>query len=102
AMRGIAGNEYPPAAIAVGNRDPQFPEADMVELDVEFSTCRRMQIAAEIEIVFRRTGRHRCVEKPSGAEIDAAEELPIALEIWMQDTEKRFSRIALEQVVQTL
>ncbi len=34
-MRGIACDENAAAAIAVSSRDPEIPEADVVELDVE-------------------------------------------------------------------
>ena len=84
AVRGVAGDEDAPDAILIGDRDAQVPEADVLELDVEFLADRRMQIAAEIEIVLRGAERHRRMEEPGGAEIDAAEELPVALQVGMQ------------------
>jgi len=56
----------------------------VLERDVEFLADRAMQQAAEIEIVFCGAERDRRVEEPGGAEIDAAEELPVALQIGMQ------------------
>ena len=84
AVRGIAGDEDAPVAILIGDGDAQIPEADMLEFDIEFRADRRMQIAAEIEIVLGGAERHRRMEEPGGAEIDPAEELPVAFQVGMQ------------------
>ena len=72
-MRRITGNENPTLPIAVGDRNPQFPEPDMLEFQFEPGSDRFMQKSLEIEIVRGGVGWHRCVEKPAAAKIDAAE-----------------------------
>jgi hypothetical protein len=72
----------------------------MLEVDIEFGTHRRVEIAAEIEIIPGGTDRHRSMEKPGGAEIDPAEELPVALQVGMQHVVKLLVGKALQQFVQ--
>ena len=83
-MRGVAGDEDAPDAILIGDRDAQLPKTDVLELDVELLADRLMHEAAEIEIVLGGAERHRRMEEPGGAEIDAAEELPVTLQLRMQ------------------
>ena len=101
-MRGIASNEDAAFVIRVGGRDPQLPEPDMVEFDVEVCTDRGVQMGAEIEIVFGGVGRNGRVEEPGCPEIDAAEELPISLQIGMQDVEEGFAGESLQQAMQLM
>ena len=100
AVRGIAGDEDAADAVLIGDREAQVPEADVLELDVEFVADRLMQEAAEIEIVFCGAERHRRVKEPGGAEIDAAEELPVALQVGMQHIVEGLVGKALQQLVQ--
>ena len=100
AVRGVAGDEDAAHAVLIRDRDAQVPKADVLELDVELLADRRMQKAAEIEIVFCRTERHRRVKEPGSAEIDAAEELPVALQVGMQHIVEGLVGEALQQPVQ--
>src|SRR5579871_2461954 len=88
AVGGVAGDEHSTLAVSIGDRDPQFPETNMLELDVELGTCRRKQVVSKIEIILRRIGRHGSVEKPGRAEVDATEKLPVTLQIGMQHIEE--------------
>ena len=69
-MRRVAGDEHAPGAIAVGQREAQVPEPDMLERDIEFRAGRFVQEAAKIEIVAVGVGRNRRMEEPRAAEID--------------------------------
>src|SRR5258708_15719575 len=102
AVGGSAGDENAPAAIVIGGGDAQIPEADVLERDVELRANGRIEIAAEIEIVPAGSERHRGMKEPGGAEIDAAKELPIALQIGMQHVVERLVRKSLQQLVKPL
>ena len=56
--------------------------------------------AMEVEIVLGGVGRHRGVEKPALADVDAAEELPVALQVGMHDAIGRAPGKTLKLVVQ--
>src|SRR5439155_14780934 len=78
AVRGVAGDEGAADLVFLRDRDPQIPEADVVELDREGKTRSLVQHAGEVEILARGVLRHRRVEEEALAHVDAAEELPIA------------------------
>src|SRR5947207_5388626 len=59
-----------------------------------------LQQSMKIVIIACRVGRHRRMEEPAFADIDSAEELPIAVKIGMNDAIGRAWRKALELVVQ--
>src|SRR5262249_20939324 len=61
-------------------------ELHIVGLASEGEAGRALQEAMEIIIVARRIGRHRGMEEPALLDIDAAEELPVALEVGMHDS----------------
>src|ERR1700676_523450 len=102
AVRGVAGDKDAPAAIVIGGGDAQIPEADVLEFDIELRAYRRKKAAAEIEIIPGGAERHRRMKEPGSAEIDAAEELPVALQIGMQHVVERLVRKSLQQLVQPL
>src|SRR5919112_4065741 len=74
AVRGVTRDEDPSFPVVVSHCKAQIPEADMLELDVELRADRFIKELAEVEPVLSGTERHRGVEKPARAEIDAAEE----------------------------
>ena len=61
------------------------------------ASCRKR---LEVEVVGGGAGRHRRMEEPAAAEVDAAQELPVALELGLQHVVERLARIALQQLVQ--
>ncbi len=102
-MRGVAGDEHAARAVAVGDREAQVPETDVLELDIELDTGRFVDQAPEVEVVPGRPGRHRRVKEPRRAEIDPAEEFPVALQVGMQNAEERLAGMPpLQQPVQSL
>src|SRR6476659_8420249 len=100
AVRRIAGYEDTARAIGIGNGEAQLPEADVVDLDIEFCACRLAHELPEIEVVLRGAGRHRGVEEPGAVQVHTAEELPVSLELGMQHAVERLARIALQQAMQ--
>ena len=72
----------------------------MVELAGEREAGDALQQAVEIEIAGRGVGRHRRVEEEALADVDAAEELPVAVEVRMQHAIGRALGKALEPLVQ--
>src|SRR5579864_988076 len=83
AVRRVAGDEDAADLIFIRDRDAQIPKSDMVEFGGKGETRHALNEALEIVIVGRRTFRHRRVKEPTLADIDAAEELPIAFQIRM-------------------
>ena len=79
-MRGVPGDEDSPGAIVLRDRDAQIPEADMFETARELETRGLVQQTGEIVVVARGIGRHRRVEEEALLGIDAAEELPVAVQ----------------------
>src|SRR5258708_39176196 len=102
AVGSIAGDEDAPAAIAIGGGKAQIPKTDMLEFDIELGACRGMDGAGKIEIVPGGSRRHRGMKEPGGAEIDPAEELPVALQIGVQHAVERLVRKSVQQPVQHL
>jgi hypothetical protein len=84
-MRGVAGNEDAADLVSLGHRDAQIPEPDIIEVAGERETGDLLQQAVKVVIVPGRIGRHRRMEKPALADVDAAEELPIAAQIRIDD-----------------
>ena len=77
-MRGVAGDEDAADLVVLGDRDAQIPEADVIEVAGEGKAGDFLQQAVKIVIVPGRIGRHRRMKEPALADVDAAEELPIA------------------------
>src|SRR4029450_10802055 len=96
AVCGIPGDEDMSSPIRVGDREAQVPEADVLELDVERLPYGCVKVRAEVEVVGGRPGRDRGVEEPGIAEIDAAEELPVALKLGLQNVEVGLAGIAAQ------
>ena len=99
-MRGVSGNERASDLIAIGDGDTQIPKSHIVEIADEREACGFVQQREEIVIVLRGIGRHWRVKEPALPGVDAAEELPIAFQIWMQHAIGRARRKTLELLVQ--
>src|SRR5579872_2930951 len=84
-MRRVAGDKDPSRLVSLGHRNPQIPEADMVECASERKAGGLLQQGPEVVVVAGRVGRHRRMKEPAFADVDAAEKLPIAVEIGMDD-----------------
>ncbi len=100
AVGGVARDKDAPDLILLRNRDAQVPEPHIVELARETEAGGALQQAMEVIIVARRIGRHRRVEEPALLGIDAAEELPVALEVGMHHAISGSRRKALELLVE--
>src|ERR1700722_4787267 len=99
-MRGVAGDEDAANLIGLGDGDTQVPETDIVEVGRERETCGFFEKRMEIVIVPRSVRRHRGMEEPAFADIDAAEELPVAVKVRIQHAIGRARWKALEFLVQ--
>ena len=99
-MRGIAGDEYASHLIAIGDGDAQIPKPHVVEIADEREARGFVQQRQEIVIVLRGIGRHRRMKEPALADVDAAEELPVPLQIGVQHAIGGARRKALEFLVQ--
>src|SRR5580658_5244477 len=84
-MRGVAGDEDAAGLVCLGHRDAQVPKPHIVELAGEGKTRGFLQQPVKVIIVARRVGRDRRMKEPALADIDPAEELPIAAQIGMND-----------------
>src|SRR5262249_50804110 len=100
AVGGVAGDEDAAHLVAVGGGDAQIPEAHIVELAGETESGGLLQQALKVVVVPRGVGRDRSVKKELLADVDAAEELPIALQIRMHDAVGGARRKALEPLVE--
>src|SRR5690348_5217517 len=78
-MGGIAGDEDAAATIAVGDRVAQRPEAGVVDVAGKIESGCLEERRPEIEAVASGDARDRRVEEETLADVDAAEELPVAL-----------------------
>src|SRR6185295_3900849 len=96
----IARDESAANLISLGDRDAQVPESHIVEIAGKGETGRTLQEAMKIVIVARRVSWHRRMEEPALFDIDAAEELPVALEVRMHDAIGGSRRKALELLVE--
>ena len=99
-VRGVAGNEDAAVSIRVGDGVAQLPEARIVDLAGEIEAGGRAQRRAEIEILALGVARDRRVEEEPLADIDAAEELPVTLEVRVQHAVSRARRKALQCLVE--
>ena len=77
----VAGDEHAPLAVLAGDHDAQIPEANVVELGMKVEAGRLVQQGEEVEVVGGGVLGHRRVEEEALADVDAAEELPVALEL---------------------
>ena len=98
-MRRVAGDEDPAGLVSLGHRDLEIPEADIVEIAGERETGGLLQQSVEVVIVARGVGRHRRMEEPAFADVDAAEKLPIAVQVGMDYPIGGARREALERLV---
>src|SRR5271166_1194566 len=98
-MRGVAGDEDAAGLVSLGHRDPQIPESDIIEIAGERKACGFLQQSMEVEIVARGVRRHRRMEEPALADVDAAEKLPIAVQLGMDDSIGGARRKTLEPLV---
>src|SRR5690242_4099783 len=102
AVCGIARNEDATGAIGLSHRIAQLPEARVIDLAYKIETGGAAQGCAEVEALSLGVARHRSVEEETLPNVDAAEELPITLQIRMQHAIGRARRKALELLVQLL
>ena len=80
-MGRVTGDEHPAFAIVVSQAEPQFPEADIIEIHIDRRADGLFQKSLEIEIIAGCPCRHRRVEKPVAVEVDTAKELPVAIHV---------------------
>src|SRR5579871_1030587 len=99
AVRRIPGDEHAPDLVPFGDSDAQVPEPHMVEFACEGATSGLLDEASKIKIVPRGIGGNGGMEKPSFSDVDAAEELPIALQVGMHDPVSRALRESLEALM---
>ena len=99
AVRGVAGDEHAADLVLLGDRDAQVPEADVVELGLERKAGRLLQQPVEIEIVPRGVLRHRRMEEEALADVDPAEELPVAVQVRVHRPVGRLRRKALAELL---
>src|SRR5262249_502521 len=102
AVGGIACNKDAARAIALGNREAQVPKPDVIERNAKLGTGRGVEKVGKVEGVPGRGGWDGSVEKPAAAEIHAAEELPVAVKLRVENAVEGFAGIALQQAVQAL
>lgn len=74
----------------------------MLELDIKRCSDSIFQISLEVEVVCRGSRWHWRMEEPGIAQIDAAEEFPVALEFRLKHVVVRLAGKALKQLVQSL
>ena len=72
----------------------------MIELASKFETRRLVEQRGKVEIIAGRVAGHGRMEKPAFFRIDAPEELPIAVQVRMQDPIGRLHRKTLEALAQ--
>ena len=92
-MGRITGNEYTTFAIVVGKAEPQFPEADIVELYINGCTNGCFEKCLKVEIVLGGSWCHRRMEEPVAVEINPAKELPVTVHVWVDGIEDRLVAI---------
>src|SRR4029079_12912331 len=76
-VRSVPGDEGAPDPIALGDRYSQVPEPDVVERASKLEAGDALQQGVNVEIVGGGVRRHRGVEEPAFADVDAAEKLPV-------------------------
>src|SRR4051812_32468458 len=81
AVRSIARDENAARAIALGERDAQVPEADVLDLPSEGKAGGALGETVKVEVVALGAERHRGMEEPAFADVYPAEEPPVALEV---------------------
>ena len=97
---GVTGDEDAVRPIVLRHRQPQIPEADMVERAGELEAGDPVEQGGKVEIVPGGVVGHGCVEEPAFVRVDAAEELPVAVQVRMQDPVSRLHREPLEALAQ--
>src|SRR5437773_1609203 len=98
----IAGDEHATLAVLAGQHDAQVPEANVVELGMEVEARRLMEQSQEVEVVRRAVFGQGCMKEEPLAHVDAAEELPVALQLRLHDSVSCGRREAVEELVQLL
>ncbi len=99
-MGRVAGDEDATRVIGVRHRDPEVPEADMLQLEGDLRADRGAQQSGAVQRLARRAHRDRRVEEEGRAEVDAAEEAPVALQLRVEDAEEGLAGEALQQPMQ--
>src|SRR5690242_735971 len=97
AVAGIASNEDPPHAVAPGNLDAQVPEADVVEVGGKGKARGLVEQSRKVVVLALRLTGHWSVEEPSFAHVNSAKELPVALQLRLENAIGRALREALFQ-----
>ena len=90
---GIARYETTTGPIAVRQRKPQIPKTDVLKRYLELSTNRLMQKRLEIEVIRCGTERDRRVHEPGATQVNATQELPVPLQVGVQDVVIGFTGI---------
>src|SRR5215471_19568069 len=98
-MRGVARYEDAAGTVSLGYGDLQVPETDVIKIAGEWKAGRFLQQSMKVEIVARGVRRHRRVEEPAFADVDAAEKLPVAVQRGMNDPIGGTRRKTLEPLV---
>src|SRR5712691_5848221 len=98
----ITGDEHAPQAVLAGDHNAQVPEANVIELRLELKAGGGVKQAEKVELVRCSVAWHRCVEEEPLAYIDAAEELPVTLELRLHHPIRCGWREPVEKFVQFL
>src|SRR5690606_33219060 len=77
----------------------EVPETYVVELGAELKAGDLLEEAVEVEVVRGGVRRYGRVEEPALADVDASEELPVALEVRVEHAIGGAFRKALEAFV---
>ena len=83
----VAGNKDPAPAIFIGEAEPEFPEADIIEINIDGCADSLFKKGVEVKIVTRRTCRNRRMEEPVTVQINPAEELPVPVQVRIDGVE---------------
>ena len=83
-MGRVAGDQDPAILVGVSDSKTQVPEPDIANLEIKLGANRLVEVAVEVEAIFGRVLRHRCVEEPLTVRVHAPHELPIAFELWVE------------------
>src|SRR5262245_13079509 len=101
AVSGIAGDEHAADLIALGDRHAHVPVADVVVFGLKLQSDDLLDQGMDVVGLAIDLVGHRRVEEPALADVDAAEELPVALELRRQHPVGRAYREATaERLVQ--
>src|SRR5262245_40305620 len=100
AVRRVSRDEDPSDLVVLRDSDPQVPESDVVQLDLELESSGFLHQPAKIEAVSSRTRRRRRMKEEALTDVDASEKLPVTLELGTHDPVRRAVGETLEPCVQ--